>query len=233
MVQKGTYRAKLGSINPVVKALLVSNGVSVLLFVLRIVGSQTFDYWFLFWNLFLAWIPVLCAWGLVRVLQTRLWVQPLPMLLTLLWLGFLPNSFYIMTDLIHLQSTGDIGVLYDTVFMLSFIWNGVVAGVLSMYWVHREINRRRGPQLGAIVMAGVIALTSFAIYLGRSLRWNTWDVLVNPAGLLFDVSERVINPLSHPQYLTTTGTFFLLIGSMYYVVWTFAQQISVPTKQRK
>jgi hypothetical protein len=56
---------------------------------------------------------------------------------------------------------------------------------------------------------------------------------VNPAGLLFDVSERVINPLTHAQYLTTTGTFFLLIGSMYYVVWTFVQQLSLPTKRRK
>lgn len=228
MASKAKSQRKLSQIDPVVQALLVSNGVSVLLFVLRVLGSQSFDYWFLFWNLFLAWIPVLCAWSLMRSLRTRLWVQPLPVFLTLLWLGFLPNSFYIMTDLIHLQSTGDIGVLYDTVFMLSFIWNGAVAGFLSMYWVHKEINRRRSTQLGALMMGGVIALTSFAIYLGRSLRWNTWDVLVNPAGLLFDVSERVINPLSHPQYLTTTGTFFLLIGSMYYVVWTFAQSMNRP-----
>lgn len=212
-------------ISPVVQALLVSNGVSLLLFGLRIMGTQTFDYWFLFWNLFLAWVPVLFAWLLIRALRTRVWVQPLPVLLTLLWLGFLPNSFYIMSDLIHLQSTGDIGVLYDAVFMLSFIWNGAVAGFLSMYWVHCEVVKRRTPQIGALVMAVVIGLTSFAIYLGRSLRWNTWDVLVNPAGLLFDVSERVINPLSHAQFLTTTGTFLLLIGSMYYVIWTFVQSL--------
>jgi len=220
-------------VHTVVQALLVSNAVSIVLFGLRIIATQSLDYWFLFWNLLLAWVPVLLAWMLLRSLKTRLWLQPLPVLLTALWLGFLPNSFYLMSDLIHLESTGDVGVLYDAVFMLSFIWNGLVAGFISMYWVHREFVKRRGSQAGAIVMAVVIALVSFAIYLGRSLRWNTWDVLVNPAGLLFDVSERVINPLAHPQYLTTTATFFMLIGSMYYVVWALAETMAPQTKKRK
>ncbi len=215
-------------VHGVVQALLVSNAVSVILFGLRIVGAQNFDYWFLFWNLFLAWLPVLFAWLLIKSLRTRSWAEPLPVLWSLLWLGFLPNSFYIMTDLIHLQSTGDIGVLYDVVFVMSFIWNGLVAGMLSMLLVHAQLAKRRNASLAAMVMASVIGLVSFAIYLGRSLRWNTWDVIVNPAGLLFDVSERVINPLDHPQSVTTTATFFLLIGSMYYVVWTLVQALSAP-----
>lgn len=218
-------------VNAVVQALIVSNLVSVVLFGLRIVASQNFDYWFMFWNLLLAWLPVLFAWLLVRSLKTKSWAEPLPVLLTLLWLGFLPNSFYIMTDLIHLQSTGDIGVLYDAVFMMSFIWNGLIAGLMSMIWVHRELAKRRTANFAAVTMSGAVLLTSFAIYLGRSLRWNTWDVLVNPAGLLFDVSERVINPLDHPQWVTTTATFFLLIGSMYYVAWTLVQALSEHPKK--
>lgn len=220
-------------VHAVVQAILVSNAVSVLLFGLRIVGTQSLDYWFLFWNLLLAWLPVLFAWLLMRSLKTRVWSEPLPVLWTLLWLGFLPNSFYIMTDLIHLQSTGDIGILYDAVFMLSFIWNGLVAGLLSMYWVHRELLQRRSQQFAVIAMTAVIGLTSFAIYLGRNLRWNTWDILVNPAGLLFDVSERVINPLDHPQSVTTTATFFLLISSIYYVVWTLVSALTAPPKTHK
>lgn len=207
-------------VHGVVQALAVSNAASILLFGVRVVGAQNLDFWYLLWNLLLAWVPVLCAWLLMRVLKTRSWLEPLPVLLTLLWLGFLPNSFYIMTDLIHLRSTGDIGVLYDVVLLMSCIWNGLVAGLISMIWVHREIVRRRHESFAGLLMTVIVALVSFAIYLGRSLRWNTWDVLVNPAGLLFDVSERVINPLDHPQYITTTATFFLLIGSMYYVVWT-------------
>lgn len=204
----------------VVRALLVSNIVSVLLFGLRVVGTQTTDYWFLFWNLLLAWVPVLFAWLLIRALRSRAWSQPLPVALSLLWLGFLPNSFYLMSDLIHLRSTGDIGILYDAVFMLSFIWNGLVAGFLSMIMVHKKLKERRHRLAAIPIMLGVMLLASFAIYLGRNLRWNTWDVLINPAGLLFDVSEQVVNPFDHLQSFATTATFFLLIGSMYYVVWT-------------
>lgn len=215
----------------IVEALLLSNGVSLVLFILRTIATDTTQYWFMFWNLFLAWIPVLAAWILVKKLGTQRWSDPMPVLLTFLWLGFLPNSFYMMSDLIHLQSTGDIGVLFDTVFFLSFIWNGAVAGTLSIVWVHRAILRRSIAAWAPHLIGTVILLTSFAIYLGRSLRWNTWDVLVNPAGILFDVTERVINPLAHPQVFSTTLTFFALIGSMYLVVWNFVKLI--PVKKRR
>lgn len=204
----------------VLRALLLSNLVSIVLFGLRVLLAHDVRYWFLFWNLLLAWSPVLFAWLLRRRLrQKHSWKEPLPVLLTILWLGFLPNSFYLMSDLIHLQATGEIGLLFDAVLFLSCIWNGLVAGMLSIYWVHQEILKRRSKEYAAGIIAVVLALSSFAIYLGRSLRWNTWDVVINPAGILFDVSERVINPLSHPQVLLTTVTFFALLGSIYLVMW--------------
>ncbi len=207
----------------IVKALLISNLVSIILFGLRVIGTHSTYYWFLFWNLLLAWLPVLFIFLLGRRLKHASWKEPVPVLLTLLWLGFLPNSFYLMSDLVHLQNTGDIGVLYDAVLFLSCIWNGVVAGMLSMVWFHKALLKRRGPVIGAAVVGTVFAATSFAIYLGRTLRWNTWDVLINPAGVLFDVSERVINPIAHPQVVVTTLTFFILLGSMYMVIWQFAR----------
>ncbi len=210
--------ARLG----IAKALLISNLVSIMLFGLRVIATHNAQYWFLLWNLLLAWMPVLFVFLLSRQLKHKSWKKPLPVVLTLLWLGFLPNSFYLMSDLIHLQSTGDIGVLFDVVLFLSCIWNGVVAGMLSIVWVHKALLKRKGPIFAASLVSVVFALTSFAIYLGRTLRWNTWDVLINPAGVLFDVSERVINPLAHPQVVVTTLTFFVLLGSMYLVIWQFA-----------
>jgi uncharacterized membrane protein len=209
----------------VAKSLAVSNAVSILLFGMRVAATDNNGYWFLFWNLLLAWVPVLFAWLLIRRLKTHSWKEPLPILLTILWLGFLPNSFYLMSDLIHLQSTGQINILFDTVLFLSCIWNGVVAGMLSLYWVQTAVVKRKGAQAAAWLAATTLLLASFAIYLGRSLRWNSWDVLFNPAGILFDVSERVINPLSHPQVFVTTFTFFLLLGSMYYAIWNFVQSL--------
>lgn len=210
----------------IIRAILLSNLVSVVLFGLRFVGTEKTQYWFMFWNLLLAWVPVLIAIALVKKLKTSSWKEPVPVILSVLWLGFLPNSFYLMSDLIHLRSTGDIGILFDVVFFLSFIWNGLLAGFISLILVHKKLIERRNANFAALVIATVILLNSFAIYLGRSLRWNSWDLLANPAGLLFDVSERIINPFSHPQSFVTTLTFFVLIGSMYAVVWNLTQNLT-------
>lgn len=202
-------------------ALLAANGASVLLFILRASVTQTDRYYFLLLNLCLAWIPVIFAWLLQKNLQKQRWLSPGNILLTLLWLGFLPNSFYLISDLIHLQNTAEIGLLYDSVLFMSCIFNATVAGFISLYIIHKQLLKRLYSTKVTSIMAGVIMLCSFAIYLGRSLRWNTWDVLFNPFGLLFDVSDRIIDPVAHPQTFATTFTFFLLIASTYAVVYQF------------
>ena len=207
-------------------ALVLSNSASVLLFVLRALEADSLRYDFLIWNLFLAWLPLGFAWWLVlRLRQSGQWLQPLNLLLAALWLGFLPNSFYLISDLIHLEVTGEVSLLYDVVLMCSFIFNAYTAGLISMCLVHRELIRRVGRARAHSVIAAVLLVCSFAIYLGRNLRWNTWDVLINPGGILFDVSDRVINPASHPQAFVTTATFFVLLGSIYVVIWQLVQAL--------
>jgi len=206
-------------------ALLVSNGVSILFFTLRSAESQTSRYWFLLWNLFLAWLPLGFAWYLKNRLRFTVWLTWQNIGLTLLWLGFLPNSFYLVSDLIHLHETGEVSLLYDVVMFFSFIFNAYIAGFMSLFLVHRELLRRMVYERAHMVVGTVLLLCSFAIYLGRSLRWNSWDVLVNPAGLLFDVSDRFVNPGSHPQTFVTTLTFFVVLGSMYFVIWELVRAL--------
>jgi uncharacterized membrane protein len=205
--------------------LILSNGLSVLLFLIRVVGSDGFRYWYMLWNLFLAWLPLLFAALLVPRLKRRRWLNWGNVVLVLLWLGFLPNSFYVLTDLIHLQSTGEINILFDAVLLFSFIFNGYVSGFLSVYMIHRALQRRLLPVDTHLIITGVFLLCGLAIYLGRALRWNTWDVLINPAGLLFDVSEGVFDPFSHPQLFVTTLTFFALLSVIYAVVYQFVEAV--------
>lgn len=214
------------------EALLISNGVSLLLFALRSAESQTDRYWFMIWNLFLAWIPLGLAWWLVIRLRTSRWLSLPNIALTALWLGFLPNSFYMVSDLIHLHETGEVSLLYDVVMFTSFIFNGLVAGFSSLFIVHRELIKRFALEKAHTAVALILLACGFAIYLGRSLRWNSWDVLINPAGLLFDVSDRFVNPGAHPQAFVTTATFFLLISSIYLVTWRLMDAIKPNKKQR-
>jgi uncharacterized membrane protein len=196
-------------------ALIASNLVSAVLFLVRVQQSQNIRYWFLLWNLVLAWVPL----GLVLLLREQLkktrWLVWQNIGLSALWLGFLPNSFYLVSDLIHLHGTGEVSIIFDAVMFMSFIFNGFIAGFSSVFLMHTLLLKRFRRDYAHGFVGAILLICSFAIYFGRDLRWNTWDILVNPAGILFDVSERVINPLTHSEIFSTTALFFVLLSSIY------------------
>lgn len=230
MAQKKPHSTKQAQLR-VFYALLLSNGMSLVLYLFRIVNAQNFRYGFLMWNVFLGWLPLLFAWLLLRRLERTLWMSTVNLILTALWLGFLPNSFYLASDLIHLHSTGEVSLLYDAVLFFSCIFNAYVAGFASLYLIHHELLKRRSRSFAHVLAAGVLLACSFAIYLGRNLRWNSWDILVNPFGILFDVTDRIIDPLSHPSVIITTAVFFGLLGSMYVVLWQFLSALTVTRRK--
>jgi uncharacterized membrane protein len=197
--------------------LALSSLVSVGFLLVRFIDTHSLELAFLLWNLILAWLPLIFGIWLLARLRDHPWSSPGNVLLTFLWLGFLPNAFYMVSDLIHLNVSGQISILFDAVLFVSFIWNGFLLGYASLYMIHREL-RHRLPAIRADAWIGVVLLLcSFAIYLGRYLRWSSWDVLINPAGVLFDVSDPFVNPTAHPQAFTTTVMFFVLLSSIYVV----------------
>ena len=207
----------------ILQALAISNGVSLGFFAVKTVSSN--DYSFLLWNWILALLPLGFSFALIISLEQRRWLSWQNLSLSFLWLIFLPNSFYLASDLIHLREATAANVLFDVVLLLSFSFNGFITGMLSLYMVHRELYRRFWASQVHALIAGVLLISSFAIYLGRNLRWNTWDVFVHPAGLVFDVSDRIINPTAHPQAFSTTLGFFVLLGSIYIVLWQFGRSL--------
>lgn len=204
-------------------ALLTANGISVLLFVLRAIDSGSLRYYFLIWNLLLAWLPLLFVVLLAKRLKTNSWLSPTNIILTLAWFSFLPNSFYLVSDLIHLQITSEVSILYDAVLFASFIFTSYLSGFMSLYIVHVQLLKRLPRHYAHEIIAGIIFVCSFAIYLGRSLRWNTWDAFLHPNSLLFDVSEQVVNRAAKSRASVTTLSFFLLLGGMYLVIWQLAK----------
>lgn len=207
------------------RALLMATAINAGFFIVRVISAHNSRYWFLFWNLMLAWLPLLFAWLLQLSLKKHRWLSAKPLIFTVLWLGFLPNSFYLASDLVHLHSTGEVSLLYDGVMMLSFIFTGLVLGFTSLFIIQRQLHDKLKRRDTHTIMAGVLLLCSFAIYLGRDFRLNSWDVLVNPAGFLFDVSDQFVNPAAHPQLLTTTLMFFALLMGIYVVLWQVIRAI--------
>ena len=177
-------------------------------------------------NLLLAAIPLLISIWLVQRVAEYGWMKPAQMLLTIFWLSFLPNSFYLITDFIHLRETYEVGLLFDIVLLMSFALNGIVLGFASIYLVHKQIIKRIPPLSSMLIIQLVLLASSFASYLGRYTRWNSWDIVMRPAGLLFDVSDRFISPSLHEQTYLTTILIFSLLSSLYLVVWQSAKLTS-------
>lgn len=175
------------------------------------------------WNLFLAAVPLIFALKLVHELRTKLWSSWSNLGWTLAWLLFLPNSFYMISDFIHLKSIDDRYLVYAAVLFTSFIYLAALFGFYSLYLVHRALQARVSRLASSVLIGGVLLACSFAIYIGRDLRWNSWDVITNPGGLIFDISDRVLYPRDYPAMLLTTGSFFALLGSLYLLIWAGAK----------
>jgi uncharacterized membrane protein len=204
-------------------ALTFSALVSIGLFAYGAYRNHSLVYDYLIWNLFLAGLPLLLALRLTHLLQRKLWSAWEPLLFTFLWLLFLPNSFYMVSDFIHLADIPSKDILYDAVMFSSFIYLGVSLGFGSLYLVHQELKKRLQTRTAAVLIAITLLICSFAIYIGRDLRWNSWDVIFNPAGLLFDISDRFLHPEAYPGMFRTVITFFALLTSLYSVAWQSAR----------
>lgn len=214
-----------GGLRPFLMPLAGLSLMCVGLYVIQSIRNHDWQDWYLIWNLFLAWLPVLFAAGWSEAHRHFGWMNWRSVTLLGLWLIFLPNSFYIVTDFIHLPDPNHTHLLTTAVMFTGFAVTGLVLGLLALGMIHRELLRVLTTRMSSLVMAGVILLSSFAIYLGRDLRWNSWDVVVNPAGILFDVSDRFVNPMSHPQAAVVTIVFSALIGSLYLVSIGFAKAV--------
>jgi uncharacterized membrane protein len=173
------------------------------LLVLRAVHAGSPAFGFLAWNLFLAGLPALAALGFAYS-DARGAPAVVRLALFALWLVFLPNAPYLLTDFVHLAPRWPVPLWYDITLMLSFAGTGLLLGYASIADVQAVVTRRHGTRAGWAVALGALALCGFGIYLGRFLRWNSWDVLVSPLELLSHVADRVANPAVHPRTLVFT-----------------------------
>ncbi len=195
--------------------LLLSSGLSIALFGVRVLYSGNTTFFFLNWNLFLAWIPLLAAaaaWALqAEADRPRLRVTPL----LALWLLFLPNAPYILTDLIHLAPRNNVPLWYDLLLLLSYAWNGLILGFVSLWIVQGLLQRWFGPAVGWAGAAAAIFLAAFGIYLGRFLRWNSWDILTQPVDMARRILSAATNPAAHKEAVVITLLLCGILGAMY------------------
>ena len=200
--------------------------------VFRVIESGTPYFLFLNWNLFLAIVPYLLTASISS--QKRGRIQRLKIIgVSMVWLLFFPNAPYILTDLFHLRIETSVPKWFDLILIISFAWTGLLFGFLSLMKIEKLYTNFFTKRQVEWLSSSILFLASFGVYLGRYLRWNSWDVVNNPSSLLFDISDRVINPFEHPRTWGVTILFGILLNIIYWTIKLLRKQRTVEKATRE
>lgn len=180
----------------------------------RFIYTDTKVFLFLNWNLFLAFIP----WALTSIVIIKPKFQKSRLTLIVLlgsWLLFFPNAPYILTDLFHLRLKSSMPTWFDLILILSFAWTGLLFGFLSLWDIEKLLLTFMKRTYVIIISVVLLFIGSFGIYVGRFLRWNSWDILTEPFKLMYDIGDRFINPFEHPRTWGMTIFMGLFLNIIY------------------
>ncbi len=181
--------------------------------------TRSSTFLFLVWNLFLAWVPYVLSLLLPK-LSSRWLAIPLLMV----WLVFLPNAPYIVTDLLHIHYRTGIPLWFDVMMIFSFAWTGLLLGFISLLEVHAYLENNLSKRSAAFIIGAVIALCAFGVYLGRYQRWNTWDLLLEPYQLFWDVAGVLLHPFANLGSLGLAAVMAGVLGTGYMTLRTLVRE---------
>lgn len=177
---------------------------------------------FLGWNLVLAWVPLLMSLLIVRrYAPGRRPSRVGSLTLGAVWLAFFPNAPYLVTDLIHLRAHGFVLLLYDAMMVFAFALTGLCIAFLSLWLIHRLVERRLGRAGGWAFVLAVAGLTGFGVFLGRFPRWNSWDLVTRPGELFFTLAVHAQDPFAHPRAIGVTlvmAALFVIAYLMFFML---------------
>ncbi len=209
------------------RMLTVSMFFSCTLVGIRMLHTGKLTFLAMIWNLFLAYIPYAISTGLTATRPAppaarRVSLKGfLRILAFLAWLLFIPNSFYILTDLYHLADShrnSRVPEWFDLALILSFAWNGLLLGVLST----RQVEKLLVPEANVpgrwLFLYPVMWLNALGVYTGRYLRYNSWDIITDPFDLLGDILGMIIHPFRHHYVWDMIFCYSVLLTLIYILI---------------
>jgi uncharacterized membrane protein len=193
---------------------------SVAIWRVRAEFSGSERYAFLIWNLFLAWIPFIISYFTYTLSANRRWIYLFIPIAAFLWLIFFPNAPYILTDFQHLAyASSELPVWYDVMMLIWFAFTGLLLGLVSLFLMQEIVRHEFGGWMGWTFVTAAAGLSAAGVYMGRFLRWNSWDILRDPTGIVLYSFERAQDPsLQSIGFIGLFGGFFLFL---YVTLYTF------------
>lgn len=194
---------------------------SMLFSILMVVASLSHTSYpgslFLVWNLFLAYIP----YAITNWLQNKPdWIETRWKFATVFaaWLFFVPNTFYILTDLFHLGEVHNLPLWYHLIMLISFAWNGLLLGMVSVWQMEKIVALFWGPYTKWFFVYPIMWISALGVYIGRYLRFNSWDVITDPFHLLKDILVIIIHPIEYKYVWGMVLSFSVFMTLVYFVL---------------
>ena len=188
--------------------------LAITLLLLRVKITNSTYLLFLIWNLFLAYIPCFLSSSIYKnFFNTSKKIQN--SFYGLIWLLFIPNSFYILTDFTNLHFRTTFQFSLDMLIISSFSFVGFYVGLLSIHTIRQLVIAKYGNTKGNIFLLTISFLSAFGIYLGRVLRFNSWDIISKPIQLAY-TSIYALFSLETIIYTLQLGTIILISYVLFY-----------------
>jgi uncharacterized membrane protein len=200
-------------------SLLSALAVSAL--IVRIYSTGRVTFCFMLWNLALAWVPYVLSLGATlaqQYIQSSVFRRITCGVLGTLWLLFFPNGPYIVTDLIHLAHRPPVPMWYDAIVLATFAITGVFLGVASLCAMQRLVRARWGHSASWLFGLASLLLAGVGVYIGRFLRWNSWDVLSQPGSVITSMEPWFRSPLALRQpvvFVVVFTAFFFVCYALF------------------
>ncbi|VED90739.1 membrane protein [Streptococcus equinus] len=141
----------------------------------------------LIWNMFLALVAL--DFSLIPYFIKN---KAVKVVAAILWLFFYPNTFYMLTDIVHMNFTSS--VLWDKssliLYMLyvSSILFGVLCGIESVKNIVVTFKVKKY-YIRMFFIAVLSFVSSFAIHIGRYARLNSWDIFTRPTVVIKEILD--------------------------------------------
>lgn len=197
------------------KQVAILLALAIILNIVKIFLFNTTSSVYMFWNIFLAFIPLfITSILLVRTNKNNI-IKPFFIIGFILWFLFLPNAPYVMTDFIHLGRIRAVPVMYDVFFFFSSAYVSLLMGLYSLHQMEKMLLLKFPKKVINIVIPIIILFASFGIYLGRFLRFNSWDLFTSHASLLATIWDIFTKGNTYINVYSYTLLFFVFIYTAY------------------
>ncbi|MFI5171138.1 MAG: DUF1361 domain-containing protein [Chitinophagales bacterium] len=184
------------------------------LLIVRMLYTNTFEYRFMGVNLMLAWLPYIFSLAIMKIQKGKRTIQQF--ILFFLWLIFFPNAAYMITDIYHLSEFQSMPMWYDLIMLLSFAWCGLLLGFYSLKKIHNRYVENNKPVFNIAVIFLFFFTCGIGIYFGRYARWNSWEIITQPANL-FNQFFAIISNTYNLASMISIGILFGIFLTLIYV----------------